>query len=72
MCPTMTMTGRVVLGSRPGRCWQRGGVNPAPPPSSWRRWLSSIAAQPATECDDDHTLAHDKGGITCECGLGPT
>jgi Domain of unknown function (DUF222) len=30
-----------------------------------------ICARPATQSDDDHTRAHDKGGITCECGLGP-
>jgi hypothetical protein len=30
-----------------------------------------ICVRPAVESDDDHTLAHDKGGITCECGLGP-
>jgi hypothetical protein len=30
-----------------------------------------ICAQPAVQSDDDHTLAHDKGGITCECDLGP-
>jgi len=26
---------------------------------------------PAARCDLDHTLAWDKGGITCECGLAP-
>ena len=30
-----------------------------------------ICVRPAVESDDDHTRAHDKGGITCECGLGP-
>jgi len=30
-----------------------------------------ICARPAVQSDDDHTRAHDKGGITCECGLGP-
>jgi uncharacterized protein DUF222 len=30
-----------------------------------------ICARPATHSDNDHTRAHDKGGITCECGLGP-
>ncbi|HEY1918581.1 MAG TPA: HNH endonuclease signature motif containing protein [Streptosporangiaceae bacterium] len=30
-----------------------------------------ICARPAAHCDDDHTLAHDNGGITCECDLGP-
>jgi hypothetical protein len=27
--------------------------------------------RPATRCDDDHTLAHHKGGRTCECNLYP-
>jgi hypothetical protein len=25
----------------------------------------------AYRCDDDHTLAHDQGGRTCECNLAP-
>jgi hypothetical protein len=28
-------------------------------------------SRPAARCDLDHTLAWDKGGITCECGLAP-
>jgi hypothetical protein len=27
--------------------------------------------RPATRCDDDHTVAHHKGGRTCECNLHP-
>jgi hypothetical protein len=27
--------------------------------------------QPATRCDDDHTLAYHLGGRTCECNLYP-
>ena len=27
--------------------------------------------RPAGRCDLDHTLAWDKGGLTCECGLAP-
>jgi Domain of unknown function (DUF222) len=27
--------------------------------------------RPAARCDLDHTLAWDKGGITCECGIAP-
>jgi hypothetical protein len=27
--------------------------------------------RPAAACDQDHTLAWDDGGITCECGLAP-
>lgn len=26
--------------------------------------------RPAVTCDKDHTLAHDRGGRTCECNLG--
>jgi hypothetical protein len=28
-------------------------------------------SRPAARCDLDHTLAWDKGGLTCECGLAP-
>jgi hypothetical protein len=28
-------------------------------------------SRPAARCDLDHTVAWDKGGITCECGLAP-
>jgi Domain of unknown function (DUF222) len=27
--------------------------------------------RPAARCDLDHTVAWDKGGLTCECGLAP-
>jgi hypothetical protein len=27
--------------------------------------------RPAARCDKDHTLAWDKGGLTCECNLAP-
>jgi hypothetical protein len=27
--------------------------------------------RPAARCDLDHTLAWDKGGLTCECGIAP-
>lgn len=27
--------------------------------------------RPAGRCDDDHTLAFDAGGLTCECNLSP-
>jgi hypothetical protein len=27
--------------------------------------------RPAASCDLDHTIAWDKGGMTCECGLAP-
>lgn len=30
-----------------------------------------ICATPATRSDDDHTLPHDQGGRTCECGIAP-
>ena len=25
----------------------------------------------AARCDDDHTIAYDQGGRTCECNLSP-
>src|SRR5580693_2738338 len=28
-------------------------------------------SRPAARCDLDHTVAWDKGGLTCECGLAP-
>jgi hypothetical protein len=27
--------------------------------------------RPAARCDDDHTIAYDQGGRTCECNLSP-
>lgn len=27
--------------------------------------------RPATRCDEDHTIAYDQGGRTCECNLAP-
>jgi hypothetical protein len=27
--------------------------------------------RPAGQCDLDHTVPYDQGGITCECGVGP-
>jgi hypothetical protein len=27
--------------------------------------------RPATGCDLDHTIPHDKGGLTCECNMAP-
>jgi hypothetical protein len=27
--------------------------------------------RPAARCDDDHTIAYDQGGRTCECNLAP-
>jgi uncharacterized protein DUF222 len=32
---------------------------------------ASGCGQPASRCDLDHTVAWDKGGITCECDLAP-
>jgi hypothetical protein len=49
-----------------------------PPPSLWH--LIQIRSQrctypgcrmPAARCDDEHTIAFEKGGKTCECNLGP-
>jgi hypothetical protein len=27
--------------------------------------------RPAAQCDDDHTIAFDDGGLSCECNLAP-
>ena len=43
-----------------------------------RRWLNTrdricrnpICRRPATQCDQDHTLAYDRGGRSCTCNLG--
>lgn len=47
-------------------------------PDRLRRWLTTRdrtcrhpgCRTPATRCDLDHTLAYDRGGRTCPCGLG--
>lgn len=47
-------------------------------PDRLRRWLSTrdrtcrnpICRQPATRCDQDHTVAYHRGGRTCSCNLG--
>jgi hypothetical protein len=48
-------------------------------PGTMRRWLSArdetcrnpVCRRRAAQCDEDHTLAYDKGGRTCICNLGP-
>jgi hypothetical protein len=49
-----------------------------PPPSLWhliqirnQRCTAPGCRMPAARCDDDHTIAFGKGGLTCECNLGP-
>ena len=47
-------------------------------PALLRRWLNTrdrtcrnpVCRQPATACDQDHTLAYHHGGRTSPCGLG--
>ena len=47
-------------------------------PDRLRRWITArdrtcrnpVCRQPATRCDQDHTLAYHRGGRTCPCGLG--
>jgi hypothetical protein len=47
-------------------------------PDRLRRWLNTrdricrnpICRRPATQCDQDHTLAYDRGGRSCTCNLG--
>ena len=47
-------------------------------PDRLRRWLNTrdrtcrnpICRRPAAQCDQDHTLAYDRGGRSCTCNLG--
>ena len=47
-------------------------------PDRLRRWLNTrdrtcrnpVCRQPATRCDQDHTIAYHRGGRTCSCNLG--
>jgi hypothetical protein len=47
-------------------------------PDTLRRWLNArdrtcrnpVCRQPAARCDQDHTVAYQRGGRTCSCGLG--
>jgi hypothetical protein len=57
---------------------QRESMKYRPPPSLWhliqirnQRCTFPGCRMPAVKCDDDHTLAYEKGGRTCECNLGP-
>jgi hypothetical protein len=57
----------------PGSASHGCARRPPPPPIDTHRlaaWLARLTTGPIQ--DDDHTRAHDQGGITCECGLGPT
>ena len=49
-----------------------------PPPALWhliqirnQRCTAPGCRMPAAKCDGDHTLAFEKGGLTCECNLAP-
>jgi len=47
-------------------------------PDTMRRWLNTrdrtcrnpSCRRPATQCDQDHTLAYHRGGMTCPCNIG--
>jgi hypothetical protein len=62
-----------------GTCAHRRETPAYRPPPSLRHLIKIRDRQcgypgcrrPATRCDDDHTLAHHKGGRTCECNLYP-
>ena len=73
---TFTMKITALAGSDCGH--QRESAHYRPPPSLWHlvqlrnpRCTAPGCRMPAARCDDDHTLAFDKGGRTCECNLGP-
>ena len=57
---------------------QRESAHYRPPPSLWHlvqvrnpRCTAPGCRMPAARWDDDHTVAFDEGGRTCECNLGP-
>jgi hypothetical protein len=61
-----------------GCAHERESARYRPPPSLWhliqirnQRCTFPGCRMPAVKCDDDHTLAYEKGGRTCECNLGP-
>jgi hypothetical protein len=62
-----------------GTCAHRRETTAYRPPPSLRHLIKIRdrrcgypgCRRPATRCDDDHTLAHHKGGRTCECNLYP-
>jgi hypothetical protein len=73
---TFSMKITALAGSDCGH--QRESAHYRPPPSLWHlvqirnpRCTAPGCRMPAARCDDDHTLAFDKGGKTCECNLGP-
>jgi hypothetical protein len=73
---TFSMKITALAGSDCGH--QRESAHYRPPPSLWHliqirnpRCTAPGCRMPAARCDDDHTLAFDQGGRTCECNLGP-
>jgi hypothetical protein len=55
---------------------QEDGYRPSPALQALIRARSKTCSyhgcsRPAAACDVDHTIPHDKGGITCECNLAP-
>jgi hypothetical protein len=69
---------RAILDEAAGGCAHTLEVPGYRVPGTMRRWLNArdrtcrnpICRRRATQCDMDHTLAYDKGGRTCPCGLG--
>ncbi len=71
--------GKVRAQANDGECAHTAEVPGYRIPDSMRRWVNArdrtcynpICRWPAGRCDTDHTLAHEKGGRTCPCNLGP-
>ncbi|HWG00375.1 MAG TPA: hypothetical protein VG164_00825 [Trebonia sp.] len=69
---------RVVLDERAGGCAHTLEVTTYRAPGTMRRWLNArdgtcrnpVCRRRASQCDQDHTVAYDKGGRTCTCNLG--
>jgi hypothetical protein len=69
---------RAAMDMNAGGCAHSLQVSGYRVPGTVRRWLNArdrtcrnpVCRRRATQCDQDHTLAYDKGGRTCTCNLG--
>ena len=74
--PELALTLRPLAGTPCGHQHQGNGYEPPPRLAhlvTVRQRTCSFpgCARRAERCDLDHTLAHDAGGLTCECNLAP-
>ncbi len=64
--------------ARAGGCAHTLGAAGYRVPETLRRWLNArdrtcrnpVCRRPAARCDQDHTVAYQRGGRTCRCNLG--